>query len=99
MADEREPKVCGVVGLLIGPNGHVWAEATDFSGSGYGGFNLKRSQEIRVEAAIARAFVRNACSGVVVEALDGYDCQQIVSKLKGFKMKLVAVGHDDEASQ
>lgn len=99
MADEREPKVCGVVGLLIGPNGHVWAEATDFSGSGYGGFNLKRSQEIRVEAALARAFVRNACSDVVVAALDGYDCQQIVSKLKGFKTKLVAVGHDEEASQ
>lgn len=99
MADERELKVCGVVGLLIGPNGHVWAEVTDFSRSSYGGFSLQRSQEIRVESALARAFVRNTCADVVVVSLDGYDCQQIVSKLKGFKTKLVAVGHDGEASQ
>ena len=99
MADQGEPKVCGVVGLLIGPSGHVWAEATDFNRSGYGGFSLQRSQEIRVESALARAFVRNTCADVVVASLDNYDCQQIVSKLKGFKTKLVAVGHDEEASQ
>ena len=99
MADTPEP--CGVVGVLIDPTGYVWAEATDFSKSGYGGFTLKRAQEIRVSDALARNFIRSACADAILKAMDNYDCKKIVQNLTrehGWKERLISVGHSEDES-
>lgn len=56
------PSPDGVVALMIGADGHVWATATDFDRSGYGGFELHQAQRIRARGALRREFVRRVCN-------------------------------------
>jgi hypothetical protein len=88
--------VCGVVGILSGPDGYVWAEASDFNQSGYGGFKLAEAQELRVRNALRMEFIRRSCGDPIVAAIDQYITDQICRRLKGFKETLVRIGHADE---
>lgn len=97
MSDDSEAR--GVVGILIDETGYVWAEATDFNASGYGGFTLKRAQEIRVSDALARNFIRSACTEAILKAMETHDCKRIVQSLTrqhGWKERLISVGHPDD---
>lgn len=93
-----DPK--GVVGVLIDEAGYVWAEASDFNASGSGGFDLERSQQMRVENRLAIEFMRSACAPPVLKAIDDYDCRKIVENLirnHKWKRKLISIGHEEPA--
>lgn len=94
---EEKPK--GVVGILTGPDGHVWASVTDFDTSGYGGFSLQEAQEVRVQTLLAFEFIRKTCSDIVVQAMGPLDCKGIVGTLiskHGFKRTIIPIGHPAE---
>jgi hypothetical protein len=85
----------GCVGIYTDDEGRVIASVSDFDRSGYGGFSLYQGQKVRAERKLAVAIVNAYCSNVITRALDSYDCEQIVRKLKG-KMTFIPVGHADE---
>lgn len=88
----------GVVAILTGPDGHVWATATDFSTGGYGGFTLEEAQEIRAKRELSFEFVRKSCNDWIIKGLDNHDCESIVERLirkEGFKRTFIAIGHED----
>lgn len=72
------PSPDGVVALMIGADGHVWATATDFDRSGYGGFELHQAQRIRARGALRREFVRRVCNTSIARALDDYTVDRMV---------------------
>lgn len=95
MSDEPQ----GVVGVLIDDKGYVWAEATDFNRSGYGGFSLARAQEIRVSDQLAYEFIRRVGAPPLALGMEAYDCKKVVQKLTrehGWKERLIRVGHPEE---
>jgi hypothetical protein len=92
---EQETKpLPGCVGIYTDPEGRVIASVSDFERQGFGGFTLYRSQEIRCKRMLAHAVIAAYCSNVIASALDAYDSERLVEKLKG-KMTFVPVGHDD----
>lgn len=94
-------EIKGVVAILTGPDGHVWATATEFDRSGYGGFSLQEAQELRVKRALAWEFVRKACSDVIVRALDEYQCDRIINNVcsqQGFTRTILPIDHKDIAN-
>ncbi len=91
----------GVVAILTGPDGHVWATATDFHTDGYGGFSLQEAQELRAKTQLAFEFIRSTCSDVVVKAMGPLDCKGIVDNLThkhGFKRTIIPIGHSEDSS-
>lgn len=93
MSKTTEPRGC--VGVYTDAEGRVIASVSDFDLSGYGGFSLYEGQKVRAQWRLAVAIVDAYCSNVITRALDTYDCEQIVRKLKG-KMTFIPVGHADE---
>lgn len=85
----------GCVGVYTDEQGQVIASVSDFDKTGYGGFSLYAGQKIRAQRALVIAVVDAYCSKVIMDALDSYDCEQIVRKLKG-KMTFIPVGHVNE---
>jgi hypothetical protein len=99
MADNTSETPKGVVGILTGPDGHVWASVTDFDRQSYGGYTLKDAQELRVRKQLAYDFMRATCSDIVLSVIDGHTCEEIVRDLinkKGFKRTILPVGHPVE---
>jgi hypothetical protein len=92
MTEIAEPPGC--VGIYTDDEGRVIASVSDFDRSGYGGFSLYEGQKVRAQRKLAVAIVDAYCSSVITRALDSYDCEQIVRKLKG-KMTFIPVGHAD----
>lgn len=88
----------GVVAILTGPDGYVWATVTDFDRSGYGGFSMQEAQEYRAKRALAWEFVRKACSDVIVKAMDEYQCDRIISNVcsqQGFTRTILPIGYEE----
>lgn len=96
MSESKTPN--GVVGVLTGPDGYVWASVSDFDSSGYGGFSLQEAQTRRVKQALALKFLDSTCNDIVVSVLDPHRCEEIVWALcskKGFKRTIIPVGYED----
>jgi hypothetical protein len=92
--ESKEPSP-GCVGVYTDEEGHVIASVSDFNPSGMGGCTLYFAQRSRVRGQLSHAIVSAYCSRVVSDALERYDCEQIVRKLKG-RMTFVPIGHPDE---
>lgn len=96
MSDQKDKlRQPGCVGVYTDEAGHVIASVSDFNLSRYGGFTLYEGQKIRVQRLLAVAVIDAYCSSVITCAMDTYDCEQIVRKLKG-QMTFVPVGHANE---
>jgi len=90
--------VDGVVMLLVGPDGHVWASVSDFSRAGYGGFTLAQAQEIRAGRALAYAYLRAVAHPHIAEAVEPMEAERIVADVcrkHGHKVVTKLIGHDD----
>lgn len=90
MENENPP---GVVGVYVDKNGRAIVSVADFNPDGVNGMRLREGQEWRVRRKLAQAIVVAYCSPVISDALDDYDCEQIVGKLKG-KMIFIPVNHE-----
>jgi hypothetical protein len=91
-----ETKLCGVVAVLISPDGHVVGRGSNFDGDFPAGFTLCKAQTMRAEAEMRRDFIVGACNGYVSSAMQDYDIQQLVRRLKGFRTEIIKIGHDDD---
>ena len=90
----------GVVAILTGPDGYVWASVTDFDRQSYGGYTLQDAQEMRAKKQLAYEFMRATCSDIVLSVIESYRCEEIVTDLirqKGFKRTILKVGHEDSS--
>lgn len=89
-------QVNGVVALFIDKEGRVLANASDFNTSGYGGFSLQQSQEIRVKSSLAHEVLEKLASPLICAAVDTYDAKKIMDSMCsscGCRVELVAVGY------
>lgn len=84
----------GVVGVYTNPQGDVVVSVSDFKEQAPGGYTLYEAQRERCKRKLSVAVVNAYCSTVVCEALDDYDCGQIVRKLKG-KITFIPINHPD----
>lgn len=86
----------GVVGVFTDKEGRVIASVSDFDMSGYGGFSLLEAQKLRVRKDLSREVIRKYCSWAITEAIEPYDCEQIVRRLveKGARVTVIPVGHE-----
>lgn len=90
--------VDGVVMLLVGPDGHVWASVSDFDRSGYGGISLAQAQEIRARRALAYEYLQSVAHPHIADAVDGMGAERIVGEVcrkHGHKIVTKLIGHDD----
>lgn len=62
--------VRGVVAIITGSDGYVWATASDFGHSKPAGFTLLEAQRQRADAMAINMFFMNTCSPIVSAALD-----------------------------
>ncbi|GBQ85274.1 hypothetical protein AA14337_3029 [Acetobacter malorum DSM 14337] len=92
---EGPPGVCGVVVMLISPEGRVEATSSDFDRSGYGGFKLSASQLIRCKRSLARTLAEQSMSTALFEVLDGHTLDTILEDTykKGWVRHIVYIGH------
>jgi hypothetical protein len=83
---------------FIAPGGRVVASVSDFDRSGYGGFSLAEGQRHRCRNKLARAVVQETCSFAISDALELYDCGQIIERMehKGYRAHTVYIGHETE---
>lgn len=88
MADKG---LSGIVGIYVDEQRRVITSASDFSLESYGGCKVDESQQIRTKRKLAVAVVKAYCSDAVANALNTYDCEQIVAKLKG-EMTFISIG-------
>lgn len=80
----------GIVVLFVGPDGEVWAQGTDFEPG-----SPRDSQEARATNAMRRDFIDRAFPPAVAKAFGVYDVGQIMRRMEGFRVHLVAVGYDE----
>jgi hypothetical protein len=83
----------GVVAIYVHED-RVIASVADFDQQTFSGFDLERSQEIRVSDALSRAVLNAYCSPLVPNSLDTRTCEQIVAKMPG-KAHFLPIGHVD----
>ena len=93
MTTQTTPK--GIVAVWTDDGGRTTVSVSDFDLSGYGGFTLQRSQEIRAKRSLQIEIVKRYCSPAVSDVLESYDCERIVDKMKGV-MSFIPVGHENE---
>lgn len=91
----RTPK--GVVALLVGPDGHELANASDFGTGAPAGFSRRDFQETQARRALALAAVGALASPRMGNALDVYLAEQIMRAMcnKGCRVVIVPVGYDE----
>lgn len=97
MTDQNAPK--GVIALLIGKDGHVWASVPDFDRSGYGGFSMAQGQEIRAKRALAHQYLRAIAHPDLAKSVSPYNADRIVQDVCrecGHKVVIVAIGYATE---
>lgn len=86
----------GVVALLVGKDGRVIANATDFNAGGYGGFSLQESQTIRAKSNLANSMIRELSSPLICSAIETHDAEKIMNAMCsrcGCRVEIVVVGH------
>ena len=94
----RKPQ--GVVAILTGSDGHVWATATDFDQSGSGGFTWQEAQELRAKRQVSTNFLRSTCNSFIANVISDYQRDEIMRKLcheNGFKLTVVRIGYGEES--
>jgi hypothetical protein len=91
-----DTKLCGVVAVLISPDGHVVGRGSNFDPGYPSGFTLREAQQMRAESEMRRDFIVGACNGYVSSAMQDYDIQQLVRRLKGFRTEIIEIGHSDD---
>ncbi len=91
-----DPK--GVTAVLIDPQGHVVASASDFSRGGSAGISQREAQRYRVKTACAVDYVIASCNSYVAEVIrKGYPgaeglMQRLVSD-GGFRLHFIEHGY------
>lgn len=106
-----DPKVLGVVGLFIAPDGRVVAEVTDFELSGYGGFSLMEAQRIRCKRALNREVVERYAGDPLAKAISAYHAEGIIDEMVqkhgyrkhfivigGYRKHFIVIGHEEAES-
>lgn len=89
------PSPSGVVALFINKAGQVLANVSDFNTSGYGGFSLRQSQEMRVKRSLAYEVLNKLSSPLICEAVDHYDAEKIMNNMCsrcGCRLEIIAIG-------
>lgn len=97
-AEPVPPSPDGVVALMIGADGHVWATAADFDRSGYGGFELHQAQRIRARGALRREFVRRVCNTSIAATFSTYTVDQMIEDIvrrEEHREAFLLIGHPD----
>ena len=84
----------GVVGIYTDANGNVVVSVSDFKEQAPGGYTLYEAQRERCKRKLSVAVVNDYCSTAICEALDDYDCERILGKLKG-KATFIPINHPD----
>lgn len=87
----------GVIALLVGKDGRVIANASDFNTGGYGGFTLQEAQKLRVKRNLAHEVMRALSSPLICEAIETYDAEKIMNAMCsrcGCRVETVSVGHE-----
>jgi hypothetical protein len=88
----------GVIAILTGPNGHVYAVGTDFSTCFSNRYSIKEAQEYRAKRMMVDLFVLNSCCGFVAKAMRDSDADAIVSTLcqrDGFLRTIKYIGYPE----
>ena len=96
MSENKEPQ--GVIAILTGPDGYVWATAADFSKGTPSGYSQKEAQESRARSALAREYVRTTCHEMIAKVMRTHDCDQIVDALRnqhGYKCTIKYIGYPE----
>lgn len=85
----------GVVAVIIGPDGYVWASESDFEQ--VNGIGNIESQTHHARRCAINSFFRAACNQVVADAIDAYQKEQIMRNLqsKGWRIHVVKIGYGD----
>lgn len=86
----------GVVGILTDRDGQVLVNCTDFDVSGYGGFSLRESQELRAKRELAKLFISAYCAPIVADLIDNHRAEEMVEraiKRHGCKVTLIPINH------
>ena len=88
-----EPK--GVVAIVTGPDGRVWAHASAFDPL------KKEDQEFSATQEVAIELIRKTCNATIASAIDLEGCKSITRALinkKGFRLTLKYIGYNEEGS-
>lgn len=80
------------VAAVFAVDGRVIAHVTDFNRSTPGGFTMQEAQEHRAKARLGAAVIREMASSLLCSALDDYDCERIMNKIKGGKVYVFPIG-------
>jgi hypothetical protein len=97
VSDRPDPQ--GVIAILTGPDGHVYAVGTDFNTSYSSGYTIKEAQECRAKRMMADLFVVNSCSGFVAKAMRDGDVDAIVATIcqrDGFRRTVKYIGYPED---
>ena len=99
MSESGQPIPQGVVAILTGPDGHVYAVGTDFSTSFSSGYTIKEAQEYRAKRMMADLFIVNSCSGWIAKAMRNGDADAIIANLcqcHGFRRTIKYIGCQED---
>lgn len=100
MTDSGEtPK--GVVVIVSGPDGYVWAHAADFDRTAPGGCTLLEGQEARARERVALKFIAATCNSNLGDVFEPYEARQLLDRVvrkRGFHLTVVPIGHADCAA-
>ena len=82
----------GVVMVCVDAAGREIATVHDFDRSGYGGFTLQRSQEIRCKNRLARAVIDAYSNPIIAQCMSEWHRDELLKKLisdHGYKVHTV----------
>ncbi len=97
---KQEPK--GVVAILSGPDGYVWATADDFKDYGPDERRRREAQTLRAQSALAFNLIVATCNGNVAEVIPKMVCEDIVNALirkKGWRRTIKYIGYKEGSDQ
>jgi len=96
VSDQPEPQ--GVIAILTGPDGHVYAVGTDFSTSYPSGYSIKEAQERRAKRMMADLFIEKYCLTLIAKAMSNNTADQIIANLcqrDGFRRTVKYIGYPE----
>ncbi len=84
----------GTVQILISPDGRVIAHAACFDRGAPAGFSTDEMQAIQCRGRLAFATIEAMGSPALVNAIDRYDAEKIVSKMtaQGYRVETIQIG-------
>ena len=95
MTDPNTPT--GIVMICTDKEGREVATATDFQQSGYGGFSLQRSQEIRCQRTLVRAIIDSYASPIIAQCMMNWHQDELVKKMvdeHGYRITIICLPDD-----